>query len=54
MYIAVSNAILLTLQIMPSKNLALKKTTDSFKCYEIYKRFCVGFGINFRGNLFSR
>ena len=30
MYIAVSNAILLTLQIIPSKNLALKKTTDSF------------------------
>ena len=31
MYIAVSNRILLTLQMIPSKNLALKKTTDSLR-----------------------
>ena len=29
LYIAVSNSILLTLQMIPSKNLALKQTTDS-------------------------
>ena len=58
MYIAASNSTLLTLQMIPSKNLALKKTTDSLRRKEILSKFikifCVGLGINFRGNLFSR
>ena len=57
MYLNVSNRILLSLQMIPSKNLALKKTTDSLRRKEILgkfiKIFCVGLGINFRGNLFS-
>ena len=58
MYIAASNSILLTLQMIPSKNLALEKTTDSLRRKEILGKFikivCIGLGINFRGNLFSR
>ena len=44
--------------MIPSKNLALEKTTDSLRRKEILGKFikivCIGLGINFRGNLFSR
>ena len=43
--------------MIPSKNLALKKATDSLRrkkeLRKFSKFFCAGFGINFRGNLFS-
>ena len=58
MYIAVSNRNLLTLQMIPSKNLALKKTTDSLIRKKILRKFikifCVGLRISFRVKLFSR
>ena len=63
MYIAVSNRILLTLQMIPSKNLALKKTTDSLTRKKTLRKFIKIFaqvlvlifvGIFFLGNFFSR